>query len=139
MLLHDNAIVALEITNGPMDTTVCTGSTANISCGFINVDPSIVIPNWRIVRRSDDGSVISNMTVSSGDIINNNNDGLEWVADLTSGPNNATYSRLVVGPVDDTYNQSSFQCIFTLLSGTVMSSIGTLTVTGKIDMFITKG
>ena len=76
------------------------------------------------------------MTVSSGDVINNNNDGLEWVADTTSGPNNATYSRLVVGPVDDTCNQSSYQCIFATLSGNVESSIGTLTVLGKICVFI---
>ena len=131
MLLHDNNIVALNITNDPMDTTVCSGSVANIFCGFINADPNILVPNWIIVRRNDDGSVISNMTVSSNDIINNNNDGLEWVADTTSGPNNATNSRLVVGPVDETYNQSSYQCIFSLLSGTVESTIGTLTVAGE--------
>ena len=39
-------------------------------------------------------------------------------------------SRLVVGPVDETYNQSSYQCIFTTISGAVESSIGTLTVAG---------
>ena len=130
MLLHDNTIVALEITNGPMDTTVCTGSVANISCGFINGDPYIAVPNWRIVRRSDDGSVISNMTVNGLDIIRNTNDGLEWVADLTSGVNMSPNSRLLVGPVDETYNQSSYQCIFNLISGAVESSIGALTVTG---------
>ena len=130
VLLHDNIIVALDITNGPMDTTVCTGSVANTSCGFINGDPNIAVPNWRIVRRSDDGSVISNMTVSGFYIINNNNDGLEWVADTTSGVNTSPNSRLVVGPVDETYNQSSYQCIFTTISGAVESSIGTLTVAG---------
>ena len=130
VLLHDNTIVALVITNGPMDTTVCTGSIANISCGFINADPNILVPNWIITRRNDDGSVISNMTVSSNDIINNNNDGLEWVADLTSGEDMSPNSRLLVGPVDETYDQSSYQCIFSLLSGTVESTIGTLTVAG---------
>ena len=130
MLLHDNIIVALVITNGPMDTTVCTGSVANISCGFINADPNIVVPDWGIVRRSDDGSVISNMTVNGLDIIRNTNDGLEWVADLTSGVNMSPNSRLLVGPVDETYNQSSYQCIFTTISGAVESSIGTLTVAG---------
>ena len=122
-------IVALVITNGPMDTTVCTGSVANISCGF-NADPNIVVPDWGIVRRSDDGSVISNMTVNGLDIINNNNDDLEWVADLTSGDDMSPNSRLVVGPVDETYNQSSYQCIFITISGAVESSIGTLTVAG---------
>ena len=130
VLLHDNIIVALEITNGPMDTTVCTGSVANISCGFINIDPNIAIPDWRIIRRSDDGNVISNMTISGRNIINNDNDGLEWVPDLTSGVNMSPNSRLVVGPVDETYNQSSYQCIFTTISGAVESSIGTLTVAG---------
>ena len=118
-----------------MDLKIFTDSPS-ISCEFVNADPNFVVPNWRIVRRSDSGSVISNMTVSSGDVINNNNDGLEWVADTTSGPNNATYSRLVVGPVDDTCNQSSYQCIFATLSGNVESSIGTLTVLGKICVFI---
>ena len=130
MLLHDNIIVALEITNGPMDTTVCTGSVANISCGFINGDPNIAVPAWRIIRRSDDGNVISNMAISGSNIINNDNDGLEWVADLTSGVNMSPNSRLLVGPVDETYNQSSYQCIFITISGDVESSIGTLTVAG---------
>ena len=130
VLLHDNTIVALEITNGPMDATVCTGSVVNISCGFINGDPNNVVPDWRIVRRRDDGSVISNMIVNGVDIINNNNDDLEWGADLTSGVNMSPNSRLVVGPVNETYNQSSYQCIFTTISGAVESSIGTLTVAG---------
>ena len=123
-------IVALKITNGPMDTTVCTGSVANISCGFVN-DSVNFVPSWRIVRRSDDGSVISNMRVDGFDIINSNNDSLEWVADTTSGVNMSPNSRLVVGPVDETYNQSSYQCIFTTISGAVESSIGTLTVAGE--------
>ena len=77
------------------------------------------------------------VTVSGFDIIINNNDDLEWVADLTSGVNMSPNSRLVVGPVDQTYNQSSYQCIFTTFSGTVVSSIGTLTVTGMyVHMYI---
>ena len=31
-----NCVTALVITNGPMDTTVCNGSVASISCGFVN-------------------------------------------------------------------------------------------------------
>ena len=113
-----------------METTVCTGSVVNISCGFINGDPNFIVPNWEIVRRSDDGSVFSNMTVNGQDIIRNTIDGLEWVADTTSGMNMSPNSRLLVGPVDETYNQSSYQCIFIAISGDVESSIGTLTVTG---------
>ena len=114
-----------------MDTTVHNGSIANISCGFVNANPNSAIPDWRIVMRSDNGSVISNMTVIGSNIIRNNNDGLEWVADTTSGVNMSPKSRLVVGPVDETYNQSSYQCIFILLSGDVESGIGTLTVAGE--------
>ena len=118
------------ITNGPMNTTVCTGSIANFSCGFINANPNNVIPDWRIVRRRDDGSVFSNMTVSGSAIIGNANDGLEWVGDTHSGVNNATNSRLLVGPVDETYNQSSYQCIFAVFDGNIESSVGTMTVAG---------
>ena len=125
------------ITNGPMDVTVCSGSVTFISCGFVNVDPSFIVPNWRIIRRNSDGSVISNMTISGFDIVTNNIDSLEWVPDLTSGVNMSPNSRLAVGPVDETYNQSSYQCIFTLLSGAVESSVGTLTVTGMYISAIT--
>ena len=122
-------IVALEITNGPVDTTVCTGSIVNISCGFVN-DSANFVPNWRIIRRSSDGSVISNMTISASDINDNVNDGLEYIPDTTSGLLMSPNSRLAVGPVDETDNQSSYQCIFALAGGNVESSVGTLTVTG---------
>ena len=74
--------------------------------------------------------VIIIMTITGRNIISNDNDSLEWVADTTSGVNMSPNSRLVVGPVDETYNQSSYQCIFTTISGDVESSIGTLTVVG---------
>ena len=117
-----------------MDTAVCTGSASivNFSCGFINADPNLAVPRWRIIRRNADGSVMSDMTFEAIDINTNTNDGLEWVPDLTSGSNNAPNGRLVVGPVNETYNQSSYQCSFVLGGGTttIVSSIGTLTVTG---------
>jgi len=37
--------VAITITNGPQDTTVCTNQVANCTCGFNGGDPSLVIPN----------------------------------------------------------------------------------------------
>ena len=116
-------IIALMITNGPIDTAVCIGSVANISCGFVN---GSAVPNWRIIRRSAiNGSVISNMSVTLTDIMNN--DKLQYV---TSGVD----SRLVVGPVDETYNQSSYQCVFQVvinnIAQSIKSSVGTLTVTG---------
>ena len=127
--MHDNIIIALVITNGPMDTTVCNGGIGIMSCGFVNESTSFA-PNWRIIRRSDDGSVISNIIVSASDIISNTNDGLEYIFDTTSGVNMSPNSRLLVDPVDESYNQSSYQCIFQVLSGTIESSVGTLTVAG---------
>ena len=118
------------ITNGPLDTTVCSGGTVNISCGFIGLDPSTAFPDWIIVR-SDNGSVISTMTISGNDIVLNNVDGLQWVPDLTTGGNNAPNSYLMVGPVDETYNQSSYQCRITTIDGTFVSTIGTLTLAGE--------
>ena len=121
--------VAPTITNGPLDTTVCNGSIASISCGYVHVDPNFIVPEWSIV--DDEGNV---MTITGVNIISNTDDGLEWLQDTTSGDNNATNSRLLVGPVDETDNHSSYQCIVsTFLSGTVRSvrsSIGTLTVAG---------
>ena len=58
--------------------------------------------------------------------------GLQWVPDLTSGDNNATNSKLLVGPVNMTHNQSSYQCIFHRgQGGSFKSSVGTITVVGK--------
>ena len=125
-----NCVTALVITNGPVNTTVCDGSVANISCGFVN-DSVNFVPSWRIIRRSDDGSVISDVTVSGVDINNNDTDGLEWVPDRTSGVNMSPNSRLLVGPVDETYNQSSYQCSFAVGVDNTESSVGTLIVTGE--------
>ena len=115
-----------------MDISVCIGSVVDIPCGFVN-DSANIVPNWRIIR-SNNGSVISNMSISGSDILNNVNDGLEWIPDTTSGLLMSPNSRLVVGPVDETDNQSSYQCSFALPSGSVDSSVGTLAVTGMINM-----
>ena len=130
IVTYSMLITALDITNGPMDTIVRTGNIANISCGFINADPEIV-PSWMIIKRSNDGSVISSMIISPVDIITDDNDGLEWVDDTTSGANMSPNSRLLVGPVNQTYNHSSYQCIFTRGRNIIESSIGTLIVAGE--------
>ena len=107
---------------------MCTNQLANCTCGFVGVDPNLVVPDWRIIKRNSNGVVVSNETISGGDIISNTTDGLQWIPNLAN-PNN---SVLRVGPVDKTDNQSSYQCIFTtLLSGTVVSKVGTLTVLGE--------
>ena len=102
------------------------------SCGFTGTDPNFVRPNWRIIFRSDNGSIVSNHTVDGDDIAQRLIHGLQWVPDLTSGDNNATNSKLLVGPVNMTHNQSSYQCIFARGQGdAIISSVGTMTILGK--------
>ena len=122
----------MNITSGPQDTTVCLNVIAPCPCGFTGADPSNTIPNWRILYRNDSGSVISNDTIVGYDIVSSTIVDLKWIADL----NNASNSKLLVGPVNMTHNQSSYQCMFTILREgrlyTLMSSVGTLTVLGKM-------
>ena len=111
---------------------MCMNAMAECYCGFTGASPNFVVPDWRIVFRSDDGSIISNDTIAGSDISNESINGLQWVPDLTSGDNNATNSKLLVGPVNMTHNQSSYQCIFTRgQGGSVISSVGIITVVGK--------
>ena len=111
---------------------MCMNAMAECNCGFTGASPNFAIPNWRIVFRSDDGSVISNDTIAGHDIADRLINGLQWMPDLTSGDNNSPNSKLLVGPVNITHNQSSYQCIFTIsVGGTIISSVGTMTVVGK--------
>ena len=137
--LYSNIIVFiffvtdLVITNGPVDAIACIGDTVNIPCGFVNESGS-VRPDWRIVRRNNDGIVISDMSLTGSSIISNPNDGLQWITDRPSGLNH-TNSVLVVGPVDESLNQSLYQCYFTVFNDdnilvNVTSNIGTLTAYG---------
>ena len=124
------------ITNGPMNVTVCNGTNAEISCGFTGVStPFSTFPNWywRIIKRNNDGDVISNETVRARNINSNTTDDLVFSI-ITSNRNgivSANRSYLSVGPVDDTYKNTSYQCIF-INSTTVIESdtAGTITVIG---------
>ena len=51
-----------------MNVTVCSGTNAEISCGFTGVDAFNTRPDWRIVRRNNDGDVISNDTINGTSI-----------------------------------------------------------------------
>ena len=114
-----------------MNVTVCSGTKANISCGYTGVDPFRIIPNWRIIKRNSNGSVISNETVSGMDIHSNKIDDLRFVVHISGIDNNADGSYLSVGPVDDTYNNTSYQCIFTINDNIIESdTAGTITVIG---------
>ena len=127
--------VGFDITNGPQDTTVCMNVMAQCYCGFTGASPNSAFPDWRIIFRNDNGSIISNDTVDGVDIVSRLINGLQWVPDLTSGDNNATNSKLLVGPVNMSHNQSSYECIFTIASlnglKSLISDVGTMTVVGK--------
>ena len=113
-----------------MNVTVCSGTKAKISCGFTGVyDPLRIRPNWRIIKKNNSGSVISNETVSGVDILYNKADGFEFVYIIYI--NDANRSYLSVGPVDDTYNNTSYQCILTINDNIIESdTAGTITVIG---------
>ena len=127
----------MVITNGPMNVTVCSGTTAEISCGFTGVsNPLTTIPNWswRIIKRNDDDDdVISNETVRAMDINANTTDDLVFfiIAKKRNGTISTDRSYLSVGPVDDTYNNTSYQCIFNI-NDTIIESdtAGIVTVIG---------
>ena len=119
-----------------MNVTVCSGTNATISCGFTGVsDPVITVPNWswRIIKRNNDGYVISNETITVMDINTNRTDGLVFfiITQNINGINSANDSYLSVGPVDDTYNNTSYQCIFAINDIIIESdTAGTVTVIG---------
>ena len=119
------------ITKPPMNVTVCSGTKANISCGYTGVSDRFTIrPDWRIIRRNNNGSIISNITVSGVDIFGDNSDGLEFIFVIRNN-NGTSGSYLSVGPVDDTYNNTSYQCIFTINDNIIESdTAGTVTVIG---------
>ena len=123
-------VIALIITNHPMNVTVCSGTKAKISCGYTGVSDFFnTMPDWRIIKRNNNGSVISNVTVSGVDVRRQKFDDLRFIL-VTSG-NSADGSYLSVGPVDDTYNNTSYQCIFTINDNIIESdTAGTITVIG---------
>ena len=115
---------------------MCTNATAECDCGFIGANPNLVLPNWRIILRSEDNRIISNVTYNGHNIVNEDINGLQWVPDLTSGDNNASNSKLLVGPVNMTHNQLSCQCIIEIINDTIISSVGTITVVGKTNYIV---
>ena len=125
MLFHMQLYIDITIVSGPQDTTVCINSMAEMDCGYTGADPSDVAPTWKIDNDTCNGFIINH----------NNKTGLKWVPDLTSGDNNAPNSKLLVGPVDETHNQSSYQCTFGTLNSNINSSVGILTVVGKTTCY----
>ena len=119
--------------------TTCSGTNAEISCDFTEVsNPFDTRPDWRIIRRNNDGLVISNETVNAGIIRANQTDGLVFHSQVLT--NNIVTVRLSVGPVDHTYNNTSYQCIFTINDTIIESNTaGTVSVIGMyvhINLFV---
>ena len=69
--------IGLTITNGPQNTTICMNANGEISCGFIGANPNLVIPDWRIITRNDNGSIVSNETLWGLNITRNCVSGLK--------------------------------------------------------------
>ena len=67
---------------------------------LFGVDPQFVTPNWIIIMRDDDGSIVSNESVLGDSITANLVSDLQWVSDRNSGANNAPNSKLLFGPVN---------------------------------------
>ena len=136
LLLNNHLSLAVTITNGPMNVTVCSGTKARIPCGFTGVSDPFSSRRWwfwRIIKRNDDGHVVSNKTVNVLEINNNRTDNLGFVIHISGNDNSAKRSYLSVGPVDDTYNNTSYQCIFAIKDYDVYlesDTIGTITVFG---------
>ena len=81
----------MTITNGPMNVTVCSGTKAKIPCGFTGVDPfsSRRWWFWRIIKRNDDGHVVSNKTVNVLEINNNRTNNIAFVIHISGNDNSA--------------------------------------------------
>ena len=115
-----------------MNVTLCSGTIANMSCSFTGVySLNTTRPNWRIIKINHDNNV-SSKTVNWMNITYDNYDGLEWNIRTHNSSNNAVDSFLSVGPVDKTYNNTSYQCVFTINDTIIESTVGTITVIGML-------
>ena len=127
---------ALVITNSPMNVTTCSGNVAEISCDFTGApDPFTTRPDWRIIKRNNDGHIISNETVNATIIRIDKFDGLVFSSEVLIS--NSVVGNLAVGPVDVTYNNTSYQCIFTI-NDTIIESdtAGTINVIGAMHTYV---
>ena len=104
------------ITNPPQDKIVCVGNKVNITCGY-NFSFSLV-PIWVINDQSYSSSNLQNSSVFGVPIVNNTLD-----------------TVLTVYSANETMNKTTFQCEFPI-QPLVASSIGTLTVMGKLSCIV---
>ena len=117
------------ITRDPSNIDVCIGDTVNMPCGFTGADPRVTIPDWMRTIRNDDGTMRT-IQISANELLQGSYPDHRWIPDLTSGVSNSFRSRLEIGPVDQSYNQSVYVCSFLTVNGTVYSNPGILTIIG---------
>ena len=107
---------------------VCINDEADINCGFQGANPTDVEVIWYIGRQNSH----SVMTVPANDILTPTN-GLQWVLDVSSGNDRSPNSKLIVGPVGEEHDQSTYQCSIGLPGEPrINSTIATLTVNGMV-------
>jgi len=87
----------------------------------LNEDPQRIIPDWKIIKQSTNGTVISEKRIM-GYEIKNVYDSLVWIWDFNNSKNNV----LLIGPVDKTLDISIYQCFYTQCG-----AIDTLRVAGE--------
>ena len=107
----------------------CVNNKVNISCGFGGVNPAIIKVIWYVARRNSDV-----MIVHGEDLLNGTN-GLQWILDTTSGSDISPNSKLIVGPVNEYDDQSTYQCSIEL-PGVIRinSTTAFLTVIGMLHI-----
>ena len=104
---------------------MCINGKADINCGFQGANPNDVEVIWYITRRNS-----HEMAVPGNSIITPTN-GLQWILDTSSGSDRSPNSKLVVDPVSEDYDDSTYRCSIGLPGETkISSSIETLMVIG---------
>ena len=138
IILLCKLLFIVTITNGPVDTVICSGSFVDIPCGFSGAPANVTFPIWMITRRRYDGSVMS-MTIHGRALYSIGSfNGLKWIPDLTTGGNDAPNGVLRVYEVGETYiNQSTYRCVFEVANNSdINSTIGALTVAGECAVYV---
>ena len=131
LIIISHYSVDLQIINGPSAiSSVCIGRKTEINCGFQGVNPNDVEVIWYITREN------SHVMMVRGSDITTPTNGLQWVLDISSGNDRSPNSKLIVGPVNEGYDQSTYQCYIGLPGEAKINSvIETLTVIGMIIIY----
>ena len=114
-------------------SSVCINDKADINCGFQGANPTDVEVIWYIGRQNSH----SVMTVPANNILTPTN-GLQWVLDVSSGNDRSPNSKLIVGPVGEEQDQSTYQCSIGLPGEPKINSVRETLMVGGMILFINK-